>query len=275
MRRLYTFALYCVTPLVLLRLLWRGLRAPAYWRRWGERFSFYNQPAMDNVIWFHAVSVGEVIAASSLVHEVQRRHPESSLLITTTTPTGSQQVRKMFGSSVQHLYCPYDLPWVVRRFLRHFKPQIAIIMETEIWPNLFHQLAIRGTPILLANARLSERSARRYRRIPTLIRDTLRMISAISAQAEIDAQRFIGLGADPDHIYVSGNIKFDLRIPASLSEQAEALRRSWGANRFVWIAASTHEGEDEIILRVFEVFKKDHPDNRVQVHEYDKQQSRI
>ncbi|NOX09510.1 MAG: 3-deoxy-D-manno-octulosonic acid transferase [Gammaproteobacteria bacterium] len=259
MRRLYTLALYCVTPLVLLRLLWRGFRAPQYWQRWGERFSFYKSDSNPGVIWFHAVSVGEVIAASSLVHEVQRRYPGQSLLITTTTPTGSEQVRKMFGDSVQHIYCPYDLPWVVARFLKRFQPRIAIVMETEIWPNLFYQLAMHDVPLLLANARLSARSAQRYARVRKLTRETLRMIPLIAAQTEADAARFIALGADAAHVPICGNIKFDLHIPASLFEQAEALRRLWGENRFVWIAASTHEGEDDIILNVFKRFKAMNP----------------
>ena len=247
----YSLLLYLLTPLVLLRLAWRGIRAPAYWRRWGERFAWLPPVAAVPRIWIHAVSVGEAQAALPLVQALRERHPGHRLLITTTTPTGSARVRALFGDGVEHVYLPYDLPGAARRFLATFQPALALIMETELWPNLFHACRQRDIPLLVLNARLSERSLRGYRHMAALSRATLADIRWLAVQGESDARRFLSLGADPGQVRVCGSIKFDVHLPASLREEAEVLRRSFGVERPVWIAASTHEGEDEQVLEAF------------------------
>ncbi len=260
LRLLYSLILYLLTPLVLLRLAWRGLRAPQYWQRWPERFGFFSAPQFSETIWIHAVSVGEFQAALPLIKALQARYPDVRMVVTTTTPTGSARVRAALGDTVFHVYAPYDLPGAVRRFLGRVRPCVAIIMETELWPNLFHGCHARGIPLVLANARLSERSAAGYRRIAGLARQTLGNITAIAAQTQDDARRLISLGADAARVQVTGNIKFDINIPANLHEQAAALRQAWGAKRPVWIAASTHEGEDEQVLEAFAAVRQAVPD---------------
>ncbi len=263
MRLVYTTLLYLATPGVLARLAWRGLRAPAYWRRWPERFGFLKvfstQDRLSQRIWVHAVSVGEAVAAAPLVRALRARYPNLPLVVTTTTTTGSQRVRTLFGQDVLHSYAPYDLPGAVERFLDRARPRVAVIMETELWPNLFHHSCRRGIPVIVANARLSERSARGYRRVGPLIAKTLRCTAMIAAQGQADADRFIHLGADPARVCVTGNIKFDLKLPASVTEQAQVLREQWGRDRPVWIAASTHEGEDEQVLEAFATIKQSSP----------------
>lgn len=248
MRILYTIVLYLLTPFALARLLWRGLRARGYWRRWGERFGFAPVGRGVPPIWVHAVSVGEVQAAAPLLRALLKRYPDVPVLVTTTTPTGSEQLHSLFESAVRHVYMPYDLPDAVARFLGRTRPRLALIMETEIWPNLYAACARRGIPVLLVNARLSARSAAGYGRVPGLTAATLECLHGIAAQSRADADRLIGLGAPPERVRVTGSIKFDMKIPASLTEQAAVLRRDWGPQRPVWIAASTHEGEDEMVL---------------------------
>lgn len=260
MRILYTLLLYLLAPVVLLRLAWRGLRAPDYLRRWPERFSFIEPPLGERVIWVHAVSVGEVQAAEPLLRALLEQHPEFSILVTTVTPTGSARVVEIFGNDVAHIYAPYDLPDAVARFFERVRPELAIVMETELWPNLFHACQSRQVPLLLVNARLSERSSRGYRRISGLVERTLTAVTQVAAQGEQDAQRFIALGADPGRVTVTGNLKFEQRIPPSLLERAEVLRREWGASRPVWIAASTHEGEEELVLDAFRQVRKSFPE---------------
>lgn len=248
MRKFYSIILYLLTPFVLLRLLWRGLRAPAYWKRWGERFGFIPRLYGGDPIWVHAVSVGEVQAAVPLLRGLLKRYPDVPLLVTTTTPTGSDQVRNLFETRVQHVYMPYDLPDAVQRFLDRAHPRLALIMETEIWPNLYQACAGRDIPVLLVNARLSARSAAGYLRVRHLTAATLRCLHAIAAQDRADAERLIALGAPEGRVKVTGSIKFDMQIPASLTESAAVLRRDWGLQRPVWIAASSHDGEDELVL---------------------------
>lgn len=260
MRPLYSLILYLLTPLVLLRLAWRGLRAPGYWKRWPERFGFFSAPQLSETIWIHAVSVGEFQAALPLIKALKVHYPDVRMVVTTTTPTGSARVRAALGDTVFHVYAPYDLPGAVRRFLGRTRPRVAIIMETELWPNLFHGCHARGIPLILANARLSERSAAGYRRIAGLTRQTLGNITAVAAQTQDDARRLISLGADAARVHVTGNIKFDINIPASLHEEAATLRQGWGAERPVWIAASTHEGEDEQVLEAFAAVRQAVPD---------------
>ncbi len=249
MRYLYTLLFTLLVPLYLLRIYWRGFRAPAYRERWHERFGLFDDPSRRGGIWVHAVSVGEVLAISRLVHQLLTRHPELPILITTATPTGAERVRALFGDEVEHRYAPIDLPWVVRRFLRAYRPRLLILVETEIWPNLIHHARQAGVPTLLANARLSLRSARRYHRVASLTREALRDISLIAPHGEADADRFLALGARPDGVEVTGSIKFDVHLPGSLRERADVMRREWGGQRPVWLAASTHEGEDELMLQ--------------------------
>lgn len=248
MRSLYSLILYLLTPLALLRLGWRGLRAPGYWQRWGERFGFIRELSGASPIWVHAVSVGEVQAAVPLLRALLKRYPEVPVLVTTTTPTGSEQVRNLFESRVAHVYLPYDLPGAVARFLERARPRLGLIMETEIWPNLYRACAHRGVPVLLVNARLSARSAAGYAHLRRLTAQTLRHLRGIAAQSRADAERLLDLGAAAERVQVTGSIKFDMQIPASLTEEAAVLRRDWGVQRPVWVAASTHEGEDEWVL---------------------------
>ena len=260
MRRLYTLVLYLLAPLVILRLLWRGLRAPDYWRRWPERFGAVEPPLGEQVIWLHAVSVGEVMAAEPVIRKLLDRHQEYSILVSTVTPTGSARAQALFGHDVAHVYAPYDLPGAVARFLDRVRPQLAIVMETELWPNLFHACHQDDIPLLLINARLSVRSVTGYRKVRNLAEQTLAQVTEIAAQGEMDAARFESLGADARRITVTGNLKFEQRLPPSLLERAEVLRRDWGVGRPVWIAASTHEGEDEMVLDVFRSLRKRYTD---------------
>ena len=246
-RRLYTLLLYLLLPLVLLRLLWRSVKAPDYRRRWAERFGMFAPPAEWGGLWVHAVSVGEVQAILPLIRQVVEQNPAMPITVTTTTPTGSARVREQLGDQVFHVYLPYDLPPALTGFIRRVRPRALLMVETEIWPNLLYLCRRHGIYTLLANARLSEKSARRYARLGSFTRQTFAGIDHIAAQAEADAARFRELGVPAERVSVTGSIKFDMRIPASLDERVEVLRRDWGG-RPVWVAGSTHEGEDELVL---------------------------
>lgn len=272
LRSLYTTVLYLIVPPVLLRLLWRGMRNRGYWHRWGERFGLFSAAELRNPIWVHAVSVGETRAAAPLIRELLVRYPQRSLVVTTTTPTGSAQLHSLFGEQfvdvsvpqtagrIFHVYLPYDLPGAVRRFLDRTRPQLALMMETELWPNLFRQCARRGVPVVIANARLSARSARGYGRLGRLLREVLADIRLIAAQNESDAARFRELGMRADAVTVMGNLKFDQRLPGDLEDRAEVLRRQLGASRSVFVAGSTHEGEDELLLDAFARIREQRPE---------------
>lgn len=243
---LYSWILRLALPLVLLRLYWRSLRAPLYRRRVAERLALVDTPPAD--VWVHAVSVGEVQAAERLVRHLLERDPPLRVLVTTTTPTGAARLADLFGERVVHRYTPYDLPGIVGRFLARVRPRLLIVMETEIWPNTLDLCARRGIPAILANARLSARSARGYARLAGLTRRTFACFDRIAAQSESDAGRFVDLGADPARITVTGSVKFDLRQTPDLAGLTGSLRRLWGAERPVWVAASTHEGEERQVL---------------------------
>jgi 3-deoxy-D-manno-octulosonic-acid transferase len=260
MRRLYTALLYLLLPVVLLHLLFRGLRHRGYLGRWGERFGRIAPPAHRRGIVVHAASMGEVNAASALIRALASRYPDEALAVTAFTPTGSDRVRELFGETVFHVYAPLDLPGAVRRFLDRLQPRLLVVMETEIWPNLFHAAAARGIPILIANARISERSFGRYRRLRGLTAAALRQAAHIAAQSEADAARLRTLGAPPDRLTVSGNLKFDVLLPASLAEEGEAIRRAWGAQRPVLVAGSTHEREEAAVLTAFRGLLENFPD---------------
>lgn len=260
LRFLYSFVFLLALPLIMLRLIWRGSRASAYFKRWDERFGIKPAPsAAKPVLWVHAVSVGEVEAARPLVEALQTQYPSHQILITTMTPTGSARVTSLYGDKVLHCYLPYDLPFAVRRFLKSARPELGIIMETELWPNLIHYADALDIPMVLANARLSARSAACYQKIAKLTQRMLQQFTLIAAQSQDDRQRFVALGADKDSVHAVGNLKFEITLPASLTEEAEALRSIWG-NRPVFIAASTHEGEDEIILNASRKIRAEFPD---------------
>ena len=248
LRMIYTLILYIAAPIAFVVLAWRGLRDPLYRDRRGERFGFTQARPGAPAIWVHAVSVGEVQAAASLVRELRRRYESMPLIVTTATPTGAQRVKALFGDQVQHAYLPYDLPGAVRRFLDRIQPGIGVVLETEVWPNLYRECGRRGVPIVLASARLSGKSVRRFRRIGSLFRDALTQDLTIAAQTELDADRFRQVGAPPARIHVTGNIKFDIEIDPNVRATGAALRRAEFFDRFVWVAGSTHDGEEEAVL---------------------------
>jgi len=260
LRALYSLVIRIALPLSLYYLIWRGLRQSEYFDRWSERFALYRGEATADCLWLHAVSVGEVNAAIPLVDALRGRHPGRPLLVTTTTPTGSARVRALWGDSVLHVYLPYDLPGAVRNFLEHFHPAIALVMETEIWPNLFAELQRRGVPAIIANARLSERSLKAYRPIAPLVRITMATIDHVAAQSPADAARYRKLGAPAERVHATGNLKYDLPLAAHLPEQARQWRTRWGAARPVWIAASTHPEEEAAMLQAHRAVLAKFPD---------------
>jgi 3-deoxy-D-manno-octulosonic-acid transferase len=247
MRLVYTILLYLALPFALARLYVRGFKSPAYRLRWRERLGFLPDIRLDQSIWIHSVSVGETQAAQPLVNRLLEQYPQYSVVITTTTPTGAERVKSLFGGRVRHLYLPYDLPFAIRHFMESVRPRLAIFMETEVWPNLLMSCEREGVRTILANARLSERSATRYARFTGFARETFARIDVVAAQTQADAERFLGFGVDPSRVSVTGSIKFDIRLPASLYEHSEVIRRQW-EGRPVWVAASTHEGEDEQVI---------------------------
>lgn len=255
MQSLYNFVFYLSIPFILLRLLWKSRRMPAYRNRWAERFGFVPYPALEKSIWVHAVSLGETIAAIPLIKRLKNDYPDIDIVVTTMTPTGSERVVTAFGDSVFHSYAPYDYPGAVKRFLSHINPKLLIIMETELWPNILHYTARLNVPILLANARLSAQSERGYKKFKKSVRQMLNNVSMIAAQSQLDAERFINIGTEPDKLMVVGNVKFEIDIPKDIDKRAKELRKRWGTDRFVWIAASTHSGEGEEILKVLKKIK--------------------
>jgi 3-deoxy-D-manno-octulosonic-acid transferase len=260
MRVLYTALMYLVTPIILYRLAFRGLRNRDYFWRWRERFGFFACPEMQDAIWVHAVSVGEFNAAVPLIEALIKRFPTRPMVVTTITPTGSARVQSVLGQRVFHVYLPYDLPGSVRRFLDRTKPKLAVVMETEIWPNLYLSCSARKIPILIANARLSERSLRGYGPAKALAGHCVRAAAWIAAQSKVDAERFLRLGAEPARLELVGNIKFDMKLPPGITEAGLHLRAVWGGDRPVWVAASTHEGEEAAVLEAHALVLRHLPD---------------
>jgi 3-deoxy-D-manno-octulosonic-acid transferase len=245
LRLLYTVVVVLATPLALLRLLWRSRRQPGYRRDIGERFGSYPAAAPQKLIWLHAVSVGETRAAEPLVAAIRAAYPDHAVLLTQMTPTGRAAAQQLYGDALLRCYLPYDLPFAVTRFLRHYRPRAGLLMETELWPNLIAACAQERVPLLLVNARLSERSARGYARLRSLTAETLGALSAVGAQSRPDAERLQALGAK--QVVVTGNLKFD-RAPSSEDlRRGEALRALLGV-RPVFLAASTRDGEEALIL---------------------------
>jgi len=247
MARFFYSLLWCLaTPLIWLRLLWRSRKQPEYRQHFWERYAFYGrQPAPPALIWVHAVSVGETRAAQPLIEGLLARWPEHRILLTGMTPTGREAGRAVYGERVLQAYLPYDTPGAARRFLEHFRPAFGVLMETEIWPNLLAKAARRQVPVMLVNARLSARSARGYGRWPALFRPALAALAGVCAQTADDARRLAALGAAP--VEVCGNIKFDVTPAADKLALGEDWRRALGT-RPVWLAASTREGEEELLL---------------------------
>ena len=248
-RFLYTLAAIALLPWAALHLLWRARRQPEYLRHWGERFGFFGaadgcDPARPT-IWLHAVSVGETRAAQPLLAVLRERFPAHRILLTHMTPTGRATSEALFGDSVERIYLPYDTPWAMHGFLRHYRPQFGLIMETELWPNLIAACRYAGVPLWLVNARLSERSARRYAKFLALTQEALQGLTAVGAQTAADAARLEALGAP--RVIVTGNVKFDITAQAQQLELGRELRARCG-DRPVWLAASTREGEEDLIL---------------------------
>jgi 3-deoxy-D-manno-octulosonic-acid transferase len=245
LRALYNVALHLALPYIPLRLWWRGRREPGYRQHVGERFGRYGARPVQPAIWIHAVSLGETRAAQPLVAALRTRFPDHALVVTHMTATGREAATSLYGGFATLAFLPYDLPWAARRFVAHFRPRFGILMETELWPNLLRECRRAGVPVLLANARLSERSAEGYRRVGPLAREALADLAAVAAQTEADAARLTALGAH--RVEVTGNLKFDIAAAPELVARGRELRRLFG-ERPVLLAASTREGEETLIL---------------------------
>ncbi|MEO6117518.1 MAG: lipid IV(A) 3-deoxy-D-manno-octulosonic acid transferase [Methylotenera sp.] len=245
-RTVYTFLLYLLLPFTPLKLLWRGRKQPEYLQHWRERYGFYSVLISKPVIWLHCVSVGETRAAAPLVKALLQQYPNHQILLTHTTPTGRATSEQLFGDGISRVYLPYDVPFAVNRFLKYFKPAIGVLMETELWFNLIAGCKQQNIPLLLVNARLSEKSAIGYAKLGRLVNEGLLSLSAIAAQTQEDATRLQNLGAH--HLTVAGNLKFDVRPPQDAIRQGQHLRALFGTQRAVFLAASTREGEEAIIL---------------------------
>ena len=247
MRLVYTLLWWLLLPVLPLRLWWRGRREPGYRANVGERFGFYRGAAhATGALWIHAVSLGETRAIAPLIERLQREAPARPILLTHMTATGREAGRTLFGDRVMQAWLPYDVPFAVRRFLEHFRPRAGLLVETELWPNLTAAVARTDVPLLLINARLSERSAQGYRRVALLSRPLLRAIAGIAAQSEADAGRLRDLGAQ--HVVVTGNLKFDVAVTPAQRHQGAALRALFGADRPVLMLASTRDGEEALLL---------------------------
>lgn len=260
LRAFYSLVLRLLMPLMLIRLALRGLDQRDYLKRWAERFGRFPDPGLRDTIWVHAVSVGETNAAAPLLAALRERWPGHRIVVTSITPTGSARVRKLWGDAVFHVYLPYDLPGPVNRFLDRIRPALAVIMETEIWPNLFRACRQRGVPVVVANARLSARSLHGYGPVRPLAREAIRSAALVAAQSAADAERLVELGADPTRLHVVGNLKYHQGVPEGLEAAAAAWRTVWGAHRPVWVAASTHEHEEPLVLRVHARVRQHFPD---------------
>ncbi len=245
-RLLYTLFLWLLLPYIFFHLFWRARKQPQYLRHIGERFGFYPHRPRKPIIWLHTVSVGETRAAATLIKRLQAQYPDQQILLSHTTPTGRETSEQLYGDSVLRVYLPYDYPFAVKRFLRHFQPRIGVLLETEIWFNLIHQCKRHAIPLLLLNARLSQKSARGYGRFARLTRIGLGELSHISAQTPEDAERLKQLGARS--VSVMGNLKYDIVPPPSQLMLGEQLRQLFGASRPVLLAASTREGEEAMLL---------------------------
>lgn len=258
-RWLYNLIILALLPFVFLRLWIRGFKLPAYRQRWGERLGFAPFPPLENILWVHAVSVGEVISAVPLVKALLKQYPNLPLLVTTTTPTGSERAQVAFkdllGKRVYHCYLPYDFPFAYGLFFARIKPKFLVVMETELWPNLLHACQQRQIPMMIVNGRLSPLSAKRYAWLGKIMKGMISPIKQVAAQSALDAQRFKDLGFSQKKVINTGNIKFDFELPSYLEQEGEKLKAQFGQDRLVWIAASTHEGEEAAVLKIYQALK--------------------
>lgn len=264
LRGLYSLALYALLPVTIYHLVWRGFRHPAYLSRWNERYARYGgerdaSAVRQRTLWVHAVSVGEVAAAAALINTLLKKYPERRLVVTSITPTGSERIQALWGDRVDHVYLPYDLPGAVGRFLDRYRPAQALIMETELWPNLLFGCRDRAIPVAILNARLSERSLRGYRVLAPLVSRALRTVARVCAQTAPDGERFVTLGARPDAVVVTGNLKFDVADRDDVAAFVDTFRRHAG-RRMVWIAASTHPEEELPVLLAHRRLRRRWPD---------------
>ena len=255
----YNIIIYLIQPLIWIRLLLRSRKSPAYRKRWAERYGFCKGKVVSGGIMLHSVSVGETLAAIPLVRALRHRYPSLPITVTTMTPTGSERVQSAFGKGVHHVYLPYDLAGSVNRFLDEVNPKLVIIMETELWPNLISALHRRQIPLVIANARLSARSAKGYQKLGKFIRTILQRITLIAAQNQEDGERFLSVGLKRNQLAVTGSLKFDISVTPELAAKAIALRSQWASRRQVWIATSTHEGEETLLLEAHKELLKAHP----------------
>lgn len=258
-RIIYSFIFYLVSPLVVLRLLYRANKNHAYRHRIKERFGIFNTPDLKRPIWIHAASVGETMAAVPLVKKLRQEYPDQDIVVTSQSPTGSERVRSLLGETVFHVYAPYDIPGCVKRFLSKIQPVMLIILETELWPNMVHYSKSKGASVILASARLSAKSASGYQKVLPLVRPMFKQLDAVAAQNEDAAARFRMLGVSNDRVSVKSNLKFDFAVEKDVLLDAQALRSAVGEQRLIWVAASTHEGEENILLAVHNKILKRFP----------------
>lgn len=256
---LYNLLTYLLLIPFALYWLLKGIGNTTYLDRLSQRFGF-GYPKIDGCIWVHAVSVGEVQAAVPLINSLIKRFPHEKLIVTTVTPTGAARVEALFGGAVEHCYIPFEFPHAIRGFFASIRPQAAMIMETEIWPNLYRGCGVRKVPLVLVSARISPRSVPGYRRLLPLIKETLSHGIIIAAQTQVDADRFLELGANPSRTWVTGNIKFDVELDPEIAGAGAALRKELFGDRPVWIAASTHDGEELLILDAHRTMLESHPE---------------
>lgn len=257
----YNLTFICLVPFLLVRLFWRTRSDLRHRSRWREHFA-RNLPAAipRGAVWIHAVSVGETIATIPIVSHLKATYPLLPIVLTTTTATGAETVRRTYDDSVSHVFFPYDLPWVVSRFLRRLQPRLLILMETELWPNLLRRCDEQAVPVLVANARLSEKSVKRYALAARFAKTMLSSIDRFAAQGEEHKRHLLRLGARADAVSVTGSLKFDIRLAPSILESGQALRRFLGVNRAVWMAGSTRDGEESLILDAHSALRQQHPD---------------
>lgn len=256
-RFFYNLVFTLAIPLILIRMWLRGGANPGYRQRWGERFGSFKFSGKRNGLLIHSVSVGETLAAEPLVRSLQAANPDLTITITTTTPTGSDQVKRLYAKDLAagrifHVYLPYDLPWLMNRFINRIQPSVCIIMETELWPNIIRSCNKQEIPVILANARLSEKSAKGYAKFSKLTQPMLQGLDLVAAQHRNDAERFVALGVAQNRVDVTGSIKFDISVPEQALEQAKELKKQWGEDRLVLVLASSHEGEDDLVLNSYQ-----------------------